>query len=115
MLRGIFHHLMNDHGDRLTVRGMLALWVTECKALKAHTASSRVEFCFRRLFEPHFPPVGADEAKGDRVAGAVDADLMDERLETCTVVRMNPREELGGSKSLVGIKAQDLRSILAAL
>src|SRR5262249_61579680 len=38
-----------------------------------------------------------------------------ERLETCAVVRMNPREELVGSKRLVRIKAQDLRSVLAAL
>src|SRR5262245_46551079 len=40
---------------------------------------------------------------------------MNVRLEPCAVVRMNPREELAASESVLWIRTQDLRSVLAAL
>src|SRR6266849_6552536 len=104
-------------GDQqvLALLGLLAPRDIAGQALEAYDASSRVEFCPRRLLEPHFLPVRANETKGDRVGRAVDADLVDERLETCAVVQMNAREELGGGESMLWIKAEDLRSIRAAL
>src|SRR5215470_19082656 len=83
-------------GDQyvLALLSLLATRDVAGQAFDADNASGRVKFCFRRFLEPHFPPVRTDEAKGDRIAWAVGADLMDERLERCAVVRMNPREEL---------------------
>ncbi len=106
-----------EFGDEhvLALLGLPATRDVAGQAFEADNASGRVEFGFRRFLEPHFPSVRADETKGDRIARAVDADLMDERLETCAVVRMNPCEELGGRERLLWTEAQDLRGVLAAL
>src|SRR5215467_896810 len=106
-----------EFGDQqiLALFGPLAPRDIESQTLEADNSSGHVEFCFRRFLKPHLLPIRADETKGHRIAGPDGADLTDMRFETCAVVRMNPCEELVSGKSLVWIKAQDLRSVLAPL
>src|SRR5579864_2479983 len=85
------------------------------QALEPFNAAVRVEFRLRSFLKPHFPPIRANETKTDRIGGVVEADAINERLETRVVVFMNPREELGGGEGPLWIKAQGLRRVLAAL
>src|SRR5258708_27527667 len=84
------------------------------QALDAHKAAGRVEFRSRGFLEPHLPAVWANETKGERGGRTVDAWPVIVRLEAREVVRMNPREELGGGESLLWAQPQDLASLVAA-
>src|SRR5262249_31999615 len=113
------HHIFYaviEFGDQhaLAFFRLLAFRDIQRQASEAHKSSSSVELCSRRFLKPNFPSIWADEAEIDCIRRPVRPNTMYQRFEARAVVRMDPREEVRGSKSLLRIESEDLRRVRVA-